>query len=152
MQASSERLKAEVSLAAATFSRSERVTVTSGRRGAWVIVMDFPLPRGYSRTVSDLAIRLPDDYPNVPPDGFFLDGGLELMGGGIPHYFEAQGPFVMGWTVPPLPNRRDEKWAWACLHIRQWRPAANAVRGDCLVTVCRLAGDALVRWAKKGLT
>jgi len=147
MQGGTDRLRQEVSLAGATFSCSERVALTAGRKGAWVVVLDFTLPRGYNRSNSDLAIRLPEAYPDVPPDGFFLDGGLRFRGGGVPHYFES-GPVLAFRMQPPLQNRRDDGWAWACLHIRQWRPAASVLRGDSLVTVCHMASDALMRWAQ----
>lgn len=143
-----DRMRSEISAAAAAFSTSKRASIVAGRAGhAWVIIMDFPLPAGYNRELADVAVLLPPRYPNVPPDGFFLESGLRRNDGRIPHYFE-QGFFTLGQTYPPIQNRRDENWAWACLHIREWRPAANFLSGDSLVTVCRLAHDALVRWAR----
>ena len=49
-----------------------------------IIVKNYPLPHGYTKTSSDLLIRLDAAYPNSRPDMFWLEADVLLTGGAVP--------------------------------------------------------------------
>lgn len=93
----------------------------------WVVVHDYPLPAGFNKPSTPVLMLIPADYPQVPPDGLFIDKGLNIPG----HYHQGHGgrnPFG------------DKDWAWLCAHLagHGWRPSADVVGGDNLVTLLGL--------------
>ncbi|GBC89933.1 hypothetical protein HRbin14_00665 [bacterium HR14] len=140
-----ERIAFELALCVATYSRTKEGTYDD-ESGAWVIIREFPLPEGYNYETTDVLILLPPNYPQTPPDWFYVDTNLRLANGKKPaHIFyddthdpnEAiygdQPPEMLGWTA-------------CCLHIREWKPAANPIEGHCLLSVCELIKNAFERW------
>jgi Prokaryotic E2 family E len=93
----------------------------------WVLVHDYPLPEGFNKPSTPVLMLIPVDYPQVPPDGLFIDRGLNIPG----HYFQGHGgrnPFG------------DKDWAWLCAHLarRGWQPSADVTNGDNLLTLMGL--------------
>ena len=117
------RVDSEVALLRRWFDRVEHDDV--GRH--WVLAHRYRLPPGFNRRSTPVLILIPADYPQVPPDGIFIDTGLDIPG----HYFQGPGP------RNPF---GDKDWAWLCAHLRQksWRPSADIVGGDNLATLLEL--------------
>ena len=105
--------------------------------GRWVHILEFPLPTGWDREKTGLLLMLPDGYPHVPPNGFYIDRFLRTRSGRrVEHYFEEQGGY----------NPYAEKgWGWFCIHLgrRAWRPAGDVRRGDNLFKLTALIRAAL---------
>ena len=77
-----------------------------------VLVHHFPLPPGYNRTDCELAIDLGPDYPDLPPQDFYLSRGLTKNGHTSSHYFSHfRGKQYC-----------SEGLAWYSFHIKSWRP------------------------------
>lgn len=62
MNARLARIQYEVALAAVRFSRTHSADYDD-EAGGWVIIRDFPLPRGYNYPTTDILILLPPNYP-----------------------------------------------------------------------------------------
>jgi hypothetical protein len=93
----------------------------------WVHLSLFPLPSGWNESTTDLLIEIPQAYPQVPPQRFYLKKGLRDQYGRMAgHYFEES---------PSLNPYRAKGWAYLCLHLLEWNPAH-----DTLLTVCEVIG------------
>ncbi|MFN7017546.1 MAG: E2/UBC family protein [Fimbriimonadales bacterium] len=147
MNARLQRIAYEVALAAARYSQTKSADYDD-EAGSWVVIKDFPLPPGYNYERTDVLILLPPNYPQTPPDWFYVDDNLRLADGRKPsHVFYNETRFD--------PNRASQMidappqmkgWTACCLHIRSWRPAANPLEGHSLLSVCELIRGALKRW------
>ncbi|MGH2352755.1 MAG: E2/UBC family protein [Chloroflexota bacterium] len=105
----------------------------------WVLVHEYPLPHRFNKPSTPALLLIPADYPQVPPDGLFIDKGLNIPG----HYFQQQdrrNPFG------------DKDWAWLCAHLaqRSWRPSADVVGGDNLVTLLGLYATIFAEMRSRG--
>ena len=89
----------------------------------WFCLHRLPLPPGWNKASSELLILIPDAYPEVPPEKFYLDPDLRDRKGRPPeHYF--------------LGELSIRDWAWFCLHFDDgWAPRRNMEEGDNLITV-----------------
>lgn len=108
----------------------------------WVHIPRFRLPHGWNKATTELLIELPSAYPQVGPDGFYLDKRLRDRQGRTPgHYFEERD--------------RNNKyahlgWAWFCLHQQPskeggWKATGNIIEGDNLVKYVELIRAILSR-------
>jgi hypothetical protein len=129
------RVDAEVALLRRWFRRLAYDDI--GRN--WVMLPRYDLPRGFNRRATPVLILIPADYPVVPPDGIFVDMGLNIPG----HYFQEKGP------RNPF---GDKDWAWLCAHLdkRGWRPSADLVGGDNLATLLELYTTIFAAMLKPG--
>ncbi|MBI1744406.1 hypothetical protein HYR54_15255 [Candidatus Acetothermia bacterium] len=86
---------------------------------AWVMVQDFPLPRGFEPNQAEVLLFLPPGYPLVPPLGWAIgtrNGALAKFGRSI--------------------QTSDEKgWAYFVLDETSWYATADLASGDGLHTV-----------------
>jgi hypothetical protein len=100
--------------------------------GRWVEIPHFPLPAGWDRPATGLLLVLPNGYPHVPPDGFYMDRCLRIRRGQkVGHYFEEGG----------IHNPYAAKgWAWFCIHPDReaWYPTSDLVSGDNLFKLVAL--------------
>ena len=125
------RIRVEVLLLAIAFDEAN----LDEKCFTWVHVPRFPLPRGWNRGVSGLLIELPSAYPQVGPDGFYLDVGLRDRRGRTPgHYFEKEGSHS---------KHAHKGWAWYCLHQEPvskggWRATSDLMAGDNLLKYVEL--------------
>lgn len=100
--------------------------------GRWVQIPHFSLPAGWDRPATALLLDLPNGYPLLPPDGFYIDRFLRTRRGQrIGHYFEEGGvhnPYA------------DKGWGWFCIHPDRgaWHPTADLVSGDNLLKLAAL--------------
>lgn len=108
----------------------------------WIRIPKFELPDGWSKRYTALLILLPPAYPDVPPDGFYIDKGLATKSGKPPsHYFQGRDH-----------NRLyDKNWAWYCIHAEKdnWQPSANLLKGDNLLKYIELIRAVLTKIAKE---
>ena len=101
----------------------------------WVHIRRFRLPAGWNKAATELLIELPSAYPQVGPDGFYLDRRLRDRSGRTPaHYFEERGRYN---------KYADRGWAWFCLHQEPgkrggWRAANSIMDGDNLIKYVEL--------------
>lgn len=108
----------------------------------WVHLPCFELPAGWSKRTTELLILLPPAYPQVPPNGFFIDQRLRTRrGGAVDHYYEDQGP------QNPLGSKG---WAWYCIHADRgnWSPTASVLHGDNLLKYVELIRTILTEIAR----
>ena len=146
-----QRIFYEMALCAVGYSTTKRVDWGYLSSGViWVIIYDFPLPPGYNYRTTDVMILLPPNYPQTPPDWFYVDHNLRLANGERPpHVFYDDTSYdpnrgIYGEAPPPMVG-----WTACCLHIREWRPKANPAEGHSLLSVCELIGKAFKRWKRK---
>jgi len=108
---------------------------------SWVHILRFELPNGWNQTTTELLIDLPPAYPEVPPDGFYIEKNLTpLNGHSLEHYFQ-HDEYV---------NRHAHlDWAWYCIHPAgfSWQPSMDVTRGDNLVKYLELIRLALTEAA-----
>ena len=62
--------------------RSLKYSVQSEAGMTCVVLESFQLPEGYDPARADLLIRLSPGYPDVPPDMWWFNPSVRLMGGG----------------------------------------------------------------------
>jgi hypothetical protein len=91
-------------------------------QGTWVMVHDFPLPRGANQSTTHVIIIIPENYGNGQPiRDAFVDPGLLVRNPktgrmeNIPHYFA-----LYPYNIPLLLGDKEEwqrqKWQYICLH------------------------------------
>jgi hypothetical protein len=102
--------------------------------GSWVVIWNLALPDGLGRATTNLLLRIPDDYPAVPPYGIHVDPGLTLPS----HYFQYRGMHY-----PEREREAGQKgWAWYCFkaagHRGGWEPSAQPAEADNLVRYIHL--------------
>ena len=84
-----------------------------------VEICHFPLPKGYNRAECRVVIDLGPEYPELPPQDFYLDRGLHKHGQVSAHYF----------------NKFDGKrycndgYAWYSFHVKKWHPNPHSMLG-----------------------
>lgn len=148
MDARLKRIHYEVALAAVRYSRTHSADFDD-ESGSWVIIKDFPLPKGYNYETTDILVLLPSNYPQTPPDWFYVDDNLRLANGDKPsHVFYQNTAHDPNARRPISEPPQMQGWTGCCLHIRSWQPAANPVEGHSLLSVCELIRGALERWRK----
>ena len=90
MDARLKRIQYEVALAAVRYSRTHSAEFDD-ESGSWVVIKDFSLPEGYNYEMTDILVLLPPNYPQTPPDWFYVDDNLRLADGRRPsHVFYQQ--------------------------------------------------------------
>lgn len=97
-----------------------------------VVFPRFALPPGYDRSESDLLLRLPAGYPDVPPDMWWFDPPVLLPGGRSVQATECTERYL------------DRSWQRWSRHFNQgqWRSGL-----DCLETFLALVRKELQRCA-----
>ncbi|MDM7460667.1 MAG: E2/UBC family protein [bacterium] len=146
MNARIQRIAYEVALAAARYSLTKSADYDD-EDGSWVVIKDFPLPSGYNYERTDVLLLLPPNYPQTPPDWFYVDDNLRLADGDEPdHVFYSDTRFDPNDELIQDAPPQMKGWTACCLHIRAWRPAANPLNGHSLLSVCELVRKAFERW------
>ena len=141
-----QRIMTEVALAAVRYSAT-RSAHYDDEAGSWVIIKDFPLPAGYNYTHTDVLILLPRNYPQTPPDWFYVDTELMLDSGDEPdHVFYDDITFDPNEELFADAPPQLRGWTGCCLHIYDWQPTADPLQGHSLLSVCELIKQAFERW------
>lgn len=97
----------------------------------WILIPEYQLPGRFNKGMTQLLWVIPPGYPQTAPDNFFVDGDLRLKDGGNPPSFNANSNSSSG----PAPVSGN--WGWFSWHPQQWRPAAEILKGDNLLTFVR---------------
>jgi hypothetical protein len=94
---------------------------------SWLVIHDWPLPSGWSRPSTPLAILLPPAFPSIPPDNFYVASDLRTSSGATPGNTSSPNSV----SLPP--------GDWLCFswHLEvNWRASNGIERGDNLLTFC----------------
>lgn len=83
-----------------------------------LVIKGFALPAGYQPSEVDLLLRLPVQFPQAPPDMFWIDPVVSYANGGIPPQTQAREIYV---------GRTWQRWS---RHFGQshWRPGIDDLR------------------------
>lgn len=83
-----------------------------------LVIKGFALPAGYQPSEVDLLLRLPLQFPQVPPDMFWTDPAISYTNGGTPSQTQAREVHV---------GRSWQRWS---RHFgrSQWRPGTDDLR------------------------
>lgn len=98
----------------------------------WVMIKNFQLPHGWSKSIVPLLIEIPPTYPEALPRqiGFYTEKSLrDSKGFTEEHYFD---------KMSILNKYSDRGWAWLSVHIDRWNPKSDIRKGDNLLTICNL--------------
>lgn len=97
--------------------------------GYWILIEQFKIVEGWSRTEIDLAIRLPPNLPGQEPYGFWVKGGISLESGNLPSNY----------TFPSetIPFTGDNQWGQFSWSFNNWAPGAAAGDGTSMVHFVR---------------
>ena len=111
--------------------------------GRWMVVPRYNLPPQWHHVArsSALMVAFPDEYPALPPVGFYLMADIPLSPDG--HFFE--GVAHDAWAEPIRHG-----WKWYCVYVPAgaWQPSpyrqpGDWRRGDNLFTYFTLVNEAL---------
>jgi hypothetical protein len=80
----------------------------------FVVVTKYPLPDGYSRTHTDLLLKVPPPYPNASLDMFWTDEDLRLASGSLP-------------TNTSIEHYLGRNWLRFSWHAQNWHPAKDSI-------------------------
>ena len=108
------------------------------RDADWLIVPRYPLPAnwyGIARSTA-LLVDFPQEYPRLPPVGFYLPHDLPSAHDGHLFSFATHG-------ASDAPIRKNWKWYCVYIHAGAWRPSHNWRHGDNLWTYFTLIREAL---------
>jgi len=110
--------KRELELVAAEYGELDH-----GPNIEWLVLCRWQLPSGWNQKETRLLIIIPSGYPVTPPDNFYTDADLRLADGRQP-----------GNTS--LASHQGENWLQFSYHLESgdWRPQANLLEGDNLLT------------------
>jgi hypothetical protein len=99
-----------------------------------VLIERFPLPEGFNGDSCEVVIDLGANYPELPPQDFYLSRGLTKNGRTPSHYFrDFSGKKYC-----------EEGYAWYSLHIQRWKPNPRSMLGgDNLLSAANAFYDAL---------
>ena len=85
----------------------------------YVLIFHFPLPKGYNRTECEVVVDLGPNYPELPPQDFYLTRGLSKNGYVSSHYYaDFDGKKYC-----------KKGYAWYSFHIKKWRSNINSMLG-----------------------
>lgn len=82
-----------------------------------LIFQAFPLGEGFSKSSSDLLLRIPLPYPDAGPDMFWLDMSVTLANGAIPQAAE---------QIETYNGRSWRRFSW---HRAAWNPLIDNIHG-----------------------
>ena len=125
-------VKAQVASIAEVYGERYGQPVQIDGQLKFLFIPRFPLPRRWGERETPLLIQIPDRYPDIPPNGFFLSS-------------RCQGPHVF--SRPPYSTVTDLSalgWNWFCVHCDNgWRPGASPLETMNLWTFLRVIQAAL---------
>lgn len=99
-----------------------------------IILPEWPVPPGYNRPSADLLIRLRPGYPDIPPDMWWFNPGLQLSSGGVIPAVDVQEAHL---------GRSWQRWS-RHLDKSQWRSGIDGIESF----VALIRGE-LERWAPR---
>lgn len=132
-----------IEVAALADALPDHVTIiTDQPRYSYILISNLPLPPQYAPQETNVLVKLPDQYPAIPPgrspsSGIFVSGGL--VHNGIP--MEC-GRHQYHWLCGHNPEEMKHKnWAWWCFSkFEDWQPER-----DSLIKILVVLGETLYR-------
>jgi len=107
--------------------------VTDPPNYSYVLLEDFPLGSDYSPSYSHVLLRIPREYPQIPP-GLTSGHGIYIMGGVTRHSHPLQCTGTSEysqyhWDCAHNPSDMREKgWAWWCFKsFSDWDPNTDNI-------------------------
>ncbi len=83
-----------------------------------LVIKKFALPPGYEPARADLLLRLPLQFPDVPPDMFWMDPPVRYADGVVPPATELLEDYV---------GRQWQRWS-RHFGVSAWRPGVDDLR------------------------
>lgn len=120
----------------------------------WVVFTSFRLPKAWAQanpreTRTKMMLIFPDEYPDLPTNGFYLPDRLRAPWRDH-HFLEMAVGGAYGEDVDERIELRTSGWKWFCTHITpgSWRPArlrriSDWRNGDNLYHIIALAREVL---------
>ncbi|HIE00974.1 MAG TPA: hypothetical protein EYP59_11925 [Thiotrichaceae bacterium] len=116
-------IKAHVASVAEAYGERYGQSVQLDRQLNFVFIPRFTLPRKWGTRTTPLLVWLPQQYPDVPPNGFYLSKNCDG-----PHIFSRN---VYG----DSPDLSSKGWNWFCVHCNDgWHPNEDPTKDDNLWT------------------
>ena len=105
----------------------------------WVLIHNFPLPSNFQQQSTRLLMLLPGLTQPVatPPRHYYVNQDLTLTSGRRPKHIFDKAVFHGARELSNL------GYAYACVLLTRWRPSADVVSGDNLVSVTNLIYERL---------
>ena len=125
-------IKAQAASIAEVYGERYGEPVQLDRQLRYLLIPRFPLPRKWGERETPLLIEIPAQYPEKPPDGFFLSA-------------RCNGPHVFS-RVPYDPTRDLSHlgWNWFCVHCDLgWKSGKSPLDPNNLWTVIRVIQTSL---------
>jgi hypothetical protein len=121
-----------------------------------ILIKDFILPESWAlvngKKRTAMMIILPDDFPEIPPNGFYLPNIL-IPPANERHFFDRGFHGAYGSTEEEISHLKEKGWKWYCTNIVEgaWTPASinhrnhidNWRRGDNLWHILKLIEEVL---------
>ncbi len=113
-----DRWKSELELVEAKYGSLE-----TGPDLSWFIILGWRLMEGWSKGETKLLVLIPPGYPVTPPDNFYVDSDLRLVGGAMPGSTSAE-------------SQAGRQWLRFSYHVEggDWSPHAEPEQGHNLLT------------------
>ena len=120
----------------------------------YVVFNGFLLPPEWQRanpgsTFVKMMLIFPDQYPDLPTNGFYLPANLQIPENAA-HFYERGYGGAFGETDEEIEFMRRGNWKWYCTHIKPgaWNPAHLKVvddwrKGDNLWDILTICKDVL---------
>jgi hypothetical protein len=104
----------------------------------WLVVPRYPLPPNWRHIAETTALLIvfPNEYPMLPPVGFYLPDDIACA-----HDSHLFGFAAHGASNAPI----QEGWKWYCVYVDRgaWRPSRHWRNGDNLFTYFTLISEAM---------
>ncbi|GET20670.1 E2/UBC family protein [Prolixibacter denitrificans] len=84
----------------------------------WLIVYDYPVPKGYSITCVDVAIKIPSGYPIAPLDMAYFHPALQRLDG---KQINATN------CVQALDEKSWQRWSRHRTGTNAWEPGVDSI-------------------------
>lgn len=120
----------------------------------WVVFKGFLLPDEWQRAnpgrnFVPMMIIFPDQYPDLPTNGFYLPASLSIPHNAA-HFYNRGFGDAFGQNEDEMQAMADTNWKWYCTHIKpgSWRPArlrqiSDWRKGDNLWSIITICKDVL---------
>jgi hypothetical protein len=84
----------------------------------WAIVIfhDYPIVPGFTKSKTELLLKIPLSYPNGQPDMFWTDKDLVLVNGAVPKSAEL------------IETTQGKEWRRFSWHPQKWNPGVDDLR------------------------
>jgi hypothetical protein len=107
----------------------------------WLMIPKYPLPERWKERWCKLMIIFPNDYPQIPPIGFYLNKKFHLKSGNEDNH-------LIGSGYHGAPNLIRNGWHWYCVTMQNdsqggWHASADHSKPDNLWTFLNMLRESL---------